>query len=760
MRTLNVLIAGHAQHGKSSLIHAVCGKFPDILDFELNHGTTVSLKIIQFPIPKKDLVLNFLDSPGHADFKGGIALGLEIADLLVLVVSGSEGFQARTYWLIEKAIENNLPVLLTITKMDLPNANSEKIEKEIKKFEKLHISSIVKTSSKNLIGIDKLIEKIAIQIRKQEENRDELSFINLGFHNKKGFGELLYVGILSGHIKNNTWINEKIKIRNIFTLKGESLKLAQEGDIVQIQLNIGSSIDLGTKYYKGKLISPKLINSLAEIVPRKEFYISISDPIKFKVAIDVLESIKKIIPNIDYYYKKNEITILATGDLQFTLLKERLEDLIDFEIVGSKLKGIITINQSTKATYNSATIRIVPRIKNKLTVNRDGIQTTRLYDILGASVAYDAFHLDGLHVDIYSGKNEGDIAQAITRAIEKVKIIKIIPYQDVIVKVSNHNALFSLIEKYNIDILYQSKSNTFFLQVKNSAFESFFNSIMKLSNGQADFSLIKFDFEDKILSIDPGTRHFGFCLIEQGALPSLWYVNLKRSIDDKRSRSVSEEQIRYELDLFLGNDKDLIKKVFIGNGPGSSFIANFLIDYFNITGDSLDKDDTIDQLNMLPTPDIYMVDEFKTTKEALFHLQKGELVNQVTAKGFVDHAIAALLIARRGIKGEILKIEKKPMTNLYDYIYEHYTGTQSFSNIHNVRTLADLKKGTYLRVKDSSKLDSKLNNGDIILFSGFGNNYGSLYATTFTGNKIIIKFQGLSKMQKDFFTVFAPVKQR
>ncbi len=760
MRTLNVLIAGHAQHGKSSLIHAVCGKFPDILDFELNHGTTVSLKIIQFPIPKKDLVVNFLDSPGHADFKGGIALGLEIADLLVLVVSGSEGFQARTYWLIEKAIEKNLPVLLTITKMDLPNANSEKIEKEIKKFEKLHISSIVKTSSKNLIGIDKLIEKIAIQIRKQEENGDDLSFINLGFHNKKGFGELIYVGILSGHIKNNTWINEKIKIRNIFTLKGESLKLAQEGDIVQIQLNIGSSIDLGTKYYKGKVISPKLINSLAEIVPRKEFYISISDPIKFKVAIDVLESIKKIIPNIDYYYKKSEITILATGDLQFTLLKERLEDLIDFEIVGSKLKGIITINQSTKATFNSATVRIVPRIKNKLTVNRDGIQATRLYDILGASVAYDAFHLDGLHIDIYSGKNEGDIAQAITRAIEKVKIIKIIPYQDVIVKVSNHNALFSLIEKYNIDILYQSKSNTFFLQVKNYAFESFFNSIMKLTNGQADFSLIRFDFEDKILSIDPGTRHFGFCLIEQGALPSLWYVNLKRSIDDKRSRSVSEEQIRYELDLFLGNDKDLIKKVFIGNGPGSSFIANFLIDYFNITGDSLDKDDTIDQLNILPTPDIYMVDEFKTTKEALFHLQKGELVNQVTAKGFVDHAIAALLIARRGIKGEILKIEKKPMANLYDYIYEHYTGTQSFSNIHNVRTLADLKKGMYLRVKDSSKLDSKLNNGDIILFSGFGNNFGSLYATTFTGNKIIIKFQGLSKIQKDFFTVFAPVKQR
>jgi small GTP-binding protein len=760
MKILNVLIAGHAQHGKSSLIQAISGKFPDNLDFELNHGTTVSLKVIQFSIPSKKILINFLDSPGHADFKGGIALGLDFADILVIVVSGSDGLQARTYWLIEKAIEKNLTVILAITKMDLHNVNPKKIEEEINQYEKLRLVSIVKTSSKKLMGIEDLIENLAIQIIKRKKIQNDLSFFILGFHKKKGIGELINIGILSGQIHNNTWINEKIKVKNIFSLKGEPLKSAQEGEIVKIQLNIMSSLDLGSKYHKGKFISPKLVGTLSEIVPRKEFYISILEPLKFKVAIDVLESIKKVIPNLDYYHKKNEITILATGDLQFGLFKERLEDLIEFEIIGSKVKGIITINKAAKATYNSSKVRIVPRIKNKLTVNRDGLQAAKLYDVLGASVAYDAFHLDGLHVDIYSGKNEADIAQAITRAIEKVKIIKIVPYQDVIVKVSNHNALFGLIEKYNIDILYQSKSNSFFLQVKNSAFESFFNSLMKLSNGQADFSLIKFDFEEKILSIDPGMRHFGFCLIEQGALPSLWYVNLKKTIEDKRSHSVSKQQLTYELDVFLGTDRDLITKIFIGNGPGSVFIANFLIDYFNITGNTMNKNEMDRNFNILPAPDIYMVDEFKTTKEALFHLQKGELVNHVKAKGFVDHAIAALLIARRGIKGEILKIKKKPMTNLYDYIYEHYSGTHSFSSIHHVRTLADLKKGMYLRIKDSSKLDSKLNNGDIITFSGFGTNYNSLYATTLTGNNVIVKFQAVSKLQREFFSIFAPVKQR
>ena len=56
-RVLNILIAGHSQHGKSSLINAIVGKFPDKLDFELNHGTTVSLKVIQFYLNKSNTMI-------------------------------------------------------------------------------------------------------------------------------------------------------------------------------------------------------------------------------------------------------------------------------------------------------------------------------------------------------------------------------------------------------------------------------------------------------------------------------------------------------------------------------------------------------------------------------------------------------------------------------------------------------------------------------------------------------------------------------
>ncbi|MGQ4875459.1 MAG: GTP-binding protein [Promethearchaeia archaeon] len=769
-RVLNVLFAGHSQHGKSSLIEAIVGKFPDILDYELAHGTTVSLKTIQFLLKKQNLQLNILDSPGHADFQSGIALGLEIADLLVLVISGSEGFQARTYWLVEKALEKGLPFIVAATKMDLPNASIEKISKGFKKYEDLKRPIIIETSAKENFGIEELIEKISIYVKRRDKKEDDPSFIILGFEEKKGLGELINIGILSGKISVNQWITDKIKIKNIFSLKGAPQKEAIEGDIVQISLNVIPNFDLGSKYNKGKFISPKIVGILAEIQPRKEFYISIKDPIKFKVALDVLDKMKKIFPNFDYYFEKNEITIQTLGDLQFDFLKERLEDLIEFEIIGSKIKGIITINKMSRASHNSASVRVVPRIKHRLTVNREGSESIKMYDMLGASAAYEAFHLDGLHVDIYSGKNEDDIAQAIAKAIEKVKIIKIIPYQDVIVKVENYHDIFPLIDKYNVEVLHQTQDNAFFLQVKNENFESFFNSLMKVSKGTAEINLFKFEHDDIVLAVDPGTRHFGFCLIKKGELPSLWFVNLKSKLDDKRSHEKSRILIAKELDLFLQEDKDQINKIFIGNGPGSKFIIDFFIEYFNIPCEnyscditdrnSMKSDDNNKMKNRFKPPDIYLIDEFKTTKEAIFHLHRGELVSEVESKGFVDHAIAALLIAKRGLKGEIIQIQKKPMKVLHDYIIEHYAGSYSFATIHNINSLEDIQPGMYLRVKDSSKLDSNISNGEVVAFIGFGNAYRSVHVSTLSGNRMILKFTGDVKVRRDFFKILSPVKER
>ncbi len=768
-RVINVLVAGHAQHGKSSLIQAICGVFPDNLDYEIAHGTTVSLKVIQFELKKQNILLNFLDSPGHADFKGGIGLGLEFADLLILVISGTDGFQARTYWLYENAVRKNLPIIIAATKMDLRNVNLKKIREEIKKLN-TRIVPIIETSSKNFFGIEELIQKISNYVKIRDKTESDLSFIILGFYKKKGIGELINIGIYTGQIKNS-WLTEKIKIRHIFSLGGTPIKEASVGEIVQISLNVKANFELGTKYLSGKFILSKTEGLLSEIHPKKEFYITIEEPNKFKIALDVLKTIKKLLPSFDFYYEKNMITILVLGDLQFEFLKERLDDLIEFKVVGSKVKGVITIKSDSRAKHNSAVVRIIPRCRRNLTVSRVSDNEPKLFDILAATAAYEAYHLDGLHVEIFSGRNEDDIAQAIAKAIEKTKIIKLFPHQDVIVKVENYHDLNPLIEKYNIEILHHSQSDSFFLQIKNQYFEEFFNSLMKTSNGKAEINLFRFEQNDVILSADPGTRHIGFCVIEKVALPSLWYVNLKRKIDDSRTIKNAKSHVMHELEIFLRSDKDSITKIFIGNGPGSKFITDTLIEYFKIPCDDNECEITdfnsdknrlnneITSRNRFKPPEIYLVDEFKTTKEALFHLQQGKLVNEVQSKSFVDHAIAALLIARRGIRGEVIKFEKRPLKQLYDYVVENYSGTYSFSSIHIINNLTELKSGMYLRVKDASKLDSTLNDGDVVSFLGFTNSYNSFHAVNLLGNKIIVKLQGNVKAKRDFFKIFTPVKQ-
>ena len=91
---------------------------------------------------------------------------------------------------------------------------------------------------------------------------------------------------------------------------------------------------------------------------------------------------------------------------------------------------------------------------------------------------------------------------------------------------------------------------------------------------------------------------------------------------------------------------------------------------------------------------------------------------------------------------------------------EQYAGTYSFSSIHNLNNLFDINPGMYLRIKNSSRLDSNLKVGDIVIFTGFGTSYRTLHANTLSGNKIIINFQANVKLKKEFFDIFVAVKQR
>ena len=129
----NIAIVAHVDHGKTTLVDAMLwqsGAFRanqdvgervmDSNDLEREKGITILAK--NTAIRYGDTKINIIDTPGHADFGGEVERGLTMVDAVVLLVDSSEGPLPQTRFVLRKALESNLPVILVINKVDRPDA--------------------------------------------------------------------------------------------------------------------------------------------------------------------------------------------------------------------------------------------------------------------------------------------------------------------------------------------------------------------------------------------------------------------------------------------------------------------------------------------------------------------------------------------------------------------------------------------------------------------------------------------------------------
>ncbi|TVZ06268.1 translational GTPase TypA [Trebonia kvetii] len=129
----NVAIVAHVDHGKTTLVDAMLwqsGAFGahahvnervmDSNDLEREKGITILAK--NTAVKHGGLTVNIIDTPGHADFGGEVERGLSMVDGVVLLVDASEGPLPQTRFVLRKALEANLPVILVINKVDRPDA--------------------------------------------------------------------------------------------------------------------------------------------------------------------------------------------------------------------------------------------------------------------------------------------------------------------------------------------------------------------------------------------------------------------------------------------------------------------------------------------------------------------------------------------------------------------------------------------------------------------------------------------------------------
>jgi GTP-binding protein len=138
----NVAIVAHVDHGKTTLVDALlwqAGSFRenqdvaervlDSMDLEREKGITILAK--NTAVRVGEVKLNIVDTPGHADFGGEVERGLTMVDGVLLLVDASEGPLPQTRFVLRKALEAGLPVVLVVNKIDRDDARPEEVVNEV-----------------------------------------------------------------------------------------------------------------------------------------------------------------------------------------------------------------------------------------------------------------------------------------------------------------------------------------------------------------------------------------------------------------------------------------------------------------------------------------------------------------------------------------------------------------------------------------------------------------------------------------------------
>ncbi len=157
-----VAVMGHVDHGKTKLLDAI--RETNVADKETG-GITQHIGAYQ--IKKKERVITFIDTPGHEAFKTMRTRGGEVADIVVLVIAADEGIKPQTLESIKIIQEEKLPFLIAINKIDKPEADTERVKKELSEINLMPEdwggkTICLKISAKTKEGLDELLEMILL----------------------------------------------------------------------------------------------------------------------------------------------------------------------------------------------------------------------------------------------------------------------------------------------------------------------------------------------------------------------------------------------------------------------------------------------------------------------------------------------------------------------------------------------------------------------------------------------------------------------
>jgi translation initiation factor 2 subunit 3 len=358
---LNVGVVGHIDHGKTTLLAKLTGKFPDTHSEELKRGITIKLGYTDMTISKDGNSYNnkgkgtpvryvsFIDAPGHEMLMATMLSGAAIIDAAILVIAANEGIKPQTAEhftaLQAKKIKN---IIIVQNKIDLVSKEQAlKNYKEIKEFVKGTVAEnapIIPISAQQEINLDKLIEEIAkIEIPKRDLDSEPIFLIARSFDiNRPGtLAEKLHGGVLGGILKKG-----KIKIGDEIEIKpGLSTKKANQ-QVYQTLITKVLSLHRGNESVKE--ISPGASISIeTELDP----FLTKADSLS-----GCLAGLKGKLPEISYKIK-----------IKANLFKEVLGISEHQEVAPLKTKEMLMLSINT--TISVGTIERISKNETELFLN-------------------------------------------------------------------------------------------------------------------------------------------------------------------------------------------------------------------------------------------------------------------------------------------------------------------------------------------------------------------------------------------------------
>ncbi len=183
MNIRNFCIIAHIDHGKSTLADRFLeitntvekrnmkAQILDQMDIEQERGITIKLQPVRMQY--KDVTLNLIDTPGHVDFTYEVSRSLAAVEGAILLVDASQGVQAQTIGNLYLAIEQDLKIIPVLNKIDLPNADPEKVSQEIIHLLGCKREDILSCSGKTGEGVEAILDEVIKQVPPPNETNDQ-----------------------------------------------------------------------------------------------------------------------------------------------------------------------------------------------------------------------------------------------------------------------------------------------------------------------------------------------------------------------------------------------------------------------------------------------------------------------------------------------------------------------------------------------------------------------------------------------------------